>query len=200
MPGRTWMQLAYQGNTTLKKLDGPNGYFLVADDLHNEVIVKKKDADFTEIVWVYSVQHDCLTRDLASFGGVATASPDHGVWNESAAGIYYACTNTSTNDLRLRTNVGSTSVNNGTTWEFQPVFPDDPFTLRQYQQLDLTFDVDLPTFVSITCTFNDNFSLSQTRSFASTTGPSVNNRLSFSVPRNAPAVANTIKINLFMQG
>lgn len=198
MPGRTWIELAYPGNVALQFLDGPNGYYLVADDKNNEVILKKKDLDNTGLVWIYNVHQDCITRDTPNVAA-GLQSPDHGVWNESKAQIYHACTNTTTNVLTLRTN-NTASVPSTTTWEFQPVVADDPFTLRQFQRVEVTFDIEAPTFVTLTCRFNDNGATDQTRTFAAATGPSVNNRLSFIVPRNAPAVANTIKIQLVASG
>jgi hypothetical protein len=201
MPGRTWIGLAYTGNAALQQLDGPNGYYLVADDKNNEVILKKKDLDFTGFIWIYNAHQDCVTRDAPnSIGGL---SPDHGVWNESAAKIYHACTDTGTNVLTIRANSGVVAT--GSTYTFQPAVTDDPFTMRQFQRVEVVFDVaSNPQNVSVTCRFNDNTSLDQTRFFpsasTSSSGPSVNNRLSFIVPRNAPAVANTIKITLVVGG
>lgn len=191
MPGRTWIELAYPGNASLQMLDGPNGYYLVADDKNNEVVLKKKDLDQTGFTWIYNAHQDCITRDYPDLLG--GTSPDHGVWNESKAQIYHAISDPS-GSLFMNTNTpGSTRA---IRYEFQPVVTDDPFTMRQFQRVEVVFDLDVPTNVTLVCRFNDNAATDQTRTFAAATGPSVNNRLSFIVPRNAPAVANTIKIRL----
>jgi hypothetical protein len=198
MPPRTWVMTAFPTNTAAQQFDSQNAFYLVADEQNGEVVIRLKDLDFTVCTWTYNVHTDAITRDTPNNG---TMSENHSVWNPTNNRIYIAGT-ASTNILVASQNTSAVLAPSWTV-ETQPIVIDDPFTMRQFLQLEVSFESDAVAAGTVACYFNKNSGVVETRTLtavAGGAGPGTIRRTSFAVPRNSPAVSNVISATLTVTG
>jgi hypothetical protein len=197
MPPRAWVMTAFPTNTAAQQFDGANAFYLVADEQNGEVVIRLKDLDFTVCTWTYNVHTDAITRDLPNNG---TMLENHSVWNPTNNRIYVAGPQSTNILVAVQT---SGLLQSPWTIETQPIVIDDPFTIRQFLQLEVSFESDAAAAGSVACYFNGNSGVVETRALtvvAGGSGPGTIRRTSFAVPRNSPAVSYVISANLRVTG
>lgn len=193
MPPLNWVLTRFPTQTASQQFDANNAIYLVADEANGEVTVHLKDADAVGYTWVYNVHTDAITRDIINIASVPT---NHQAWNPTT-GVLYAGQINGTTAL-IRQQIGFpvfTSI-----IDLQPIVIDDSFTMRQFLQLEVTFDIDNITGGTVACYFNDKSSVVETRTLSGTQGGGTFRRTSFAVPRNSPAVSNVISARLTING
>lgn len=151
-----------------------NARFTIADEEHNEILFREPSAANGRM-WLYNTNTDRLAQTISH------ANPFHADYSRF---------------LRLPLVIGR----DGSTWTvkaqsgsyadcsmtYAPVYADNPFAQRHWQTLNVS--VEAAGSVSITPTFNGVAGSSRT--------PGADGRCAFEVPRNAPAIGNTMQVGL----
>jgi hypothetical protein len=158
--------------------DGPyttsTARFTIADEEHNEILFREPSASGGRM-WLYNTNTDRLAQT------VSHASPFHGDYSRF---------------LRLPLVIGA----DGSTWTvkaqtaaygdfnltYATVYADNPFAQRHWQTLNVS--AETAGTVTITPTFNGVAGSARTLD--------ADGRCAFEVPRNAPAIGNTMQIGL----
>lgn len=158
--------------------DGPynvnTATFMVADEEHNEILLREPSAANGRI-WIYNTNTDRLSQTISH------EYPFHGDYSRFLrAPLIVGRDGASTWTVKAQTGAyGNFSIT------YQPVYADNPFAQRQWQTLSVSADTASAT---ITPTFNSTAGNSRA---IDATG-----RVSFDVPRNAPAIGNTMQVKI----
>jgi hypothetical protein len=153
----------------------------IADLVHNEILIKHPN--FLDRVTRYNVHTDTFTQDFPSSTG---GSIVNGVFSEALNDMLYAVS--ASGGLLAKTlagNYGPLDV------IFNPIFADNPFGLRHWQQIDIAF-----TVANTALSLATNATVAGTRDAFGVQPGSPAWRSSWSVPRNAPAVTNQMIIGI----
>jgi hypothetical protein len=170
LPGPPWSAPTYSAS---------NALYLVADQTNDEIWMREPIAAGGR-VWLYNTLTDAFTNDIPS------TSTTHGDYSsylqtvlicDAAAHALIAPTSTSRNAMDVA---------------YQPVYATNPFELRHWHRLDVAAESSVSN--AITASVNSGVALG-TRT-AVPGGDSIHSRTSFSITRNAPAVANNIAVRL----
>lgn len=159
--------------------DGPytvsTARFTIADEEHNEILFREPSASGGRM-WIYNTNTDRLSQTISH------ESPFHGDYSRF---------------LRLPLVVGR---DGSSTWTvkaqsgsmanfsmtYATVYADNPFAQRHWQTLNVS--AETAGSVTVTATFNGVSGGSRTLG--------ADGRVAFEVPRNAPAIGNTLQVAL----
>lgn len=165
--------------------DGPytvsTACFLVADEENGEILMREPSAA-AGVMWVYNIATDTLVR--TAIGSGEGNGPFHADYSRTLrAPVVAVKTGVSTWQLQTYSTAAS-----GVDLTYQQVYSDNPFAQRQWQSVDLVVENDAG---------GNNYMVSCNGVAASLTNrPLINGRVSFEVPRNAPAIGNTMAIRV----
>lgn len=160
--------------------------FLIADEETNEILMREPSATAT-VMWAYNVATDTFVQRTAFVGAWG---PTHGDYSRFLRGPVVVGKDL---DGEWRLACYGTSGTLNAAFTYQPVYADNPFAQRQWQSVDLVAEP----------TVNGNYFFVQCNGVATSTGGGralTNGRVSFEVPRNAPAIGNTMGITVFVDG
>lgn len=164
--------------------DGPyttaTAQWLCADEEHNEILMREPSAAGGRI-WVYNTDTDKLTQT------VSHAEPTHASYSRVLR-----------NPLVVGRDGGSTwtiktpgTTYGNFTFEYAAVYADNPFVLRQWQSIDIA--LENPPSGGINVFFND---VAANTVPLTATGTGTVKRIGCEVPRNAPAIGNTMRVTI----
>ena len=158
--------------------------FLVADEEHNEIIMREPSAA-ESILWIYNVATDTFSQATSHYLG-GSGNAIHGDYSRTLRAPVIVGYDASFG-WGVRVYSGA-SPHTDTAIAYQAVYADNPFAQRQWQSVDVAVDLQNPgPRVGIQCN-----GVSTSTSFRAPT----NGRLSAEVPRNAPAIGNTMAIRV----
>lgn len=186
LPGPPW---------SLPTLSSTVAMWMIADETHDEILFTSNlTLNTVSYVYVYNLLNDTFTRLVCSstFGtinitGAASNYPPHAAYVRQGESVIFA-DRSSTSVLVLTAG----------TWGpygclTQPVYVDNPFNLRHWQNASFVFqDFNNIQFVTV----NINGTLTIPNVGNTSFGNSGHSRVSCSIPRNSPAIANQIAIGI----
>jgi hypothetical protein len=150
--------------------------FICADEENNEIVFRAPETNNT--IWLYNTNTDRFTKiGSHDFPVFAQYSPylRSVVYLGQTAGVWTLLTPTS-------------SFRGDMSLTFARVYADNPFAQRHWQTLSVSADVSGGVPVTITPSFNGLAGSTRTLD--------ASGRASFEVPRNAPAIGNTMTVGL----
>ena len=170
--------------------DGPyttsTATFLVADEEHNEVLMREPSASGGRI-WIYNTNTDRLTQTIAH------EQPFHGDYSRFLRNpLIIGKDGSSTWTVKAPTGAyGNFSVG------FADVYADNPFGLREWQSLEWSLSNPLSGTYAY---FNGNVTDSGdgTAGQATYVYPKTDGRVGIEVPRDSPRVGNTMRVHVYM--
>lgn len=148
----------------------------IADVEKDEVIIRVRNSA-AGVVWRYNVDMDAFTQEQvgATLVGGAYCLSDEGV-----------CLTRTANGGEI---IGpSSGTYAAMDIEFQPLYADNPFVQRHWQNVNVAVE-DITDNVTV----KTNGLTAGTRALTPG-GASINSRQAFSVPRNAPAISNNLQV------
>lgn len=172
MPGPQW---------SLPTWDATSSMWMVADETHDEIQFTINNGDVH--VYVYNTITNVFTR-LTVLTGQPANIPAHACYNRSTEKVYYMDRSSSSCLTAMATTYGPHTV------LFQPMYGDNPFVMRHWQNVNYVFS-DGGATQTITPLVNG---VSLTAVTGSLQGDSGYQRVSAGIPRNAPAIANQISV------
>lgn len=166
--------------------DGPytlnTACFLIADEEHGEILIREPSASAGRL-WIYNVATDTFVHsDWHNLGGEGNSF--HGDYSRTLRAPVVVGRDSFGWNIRAAT---SSSVETLDV-SYQPVYADNPFAQRQWQSVEVAAEAE---------NAGDHF-LAHCNNLAASSGyrPLDNGRVGFEVPRNAPAIGNTMGIRL----
>lgn len=175
-----------------------NAMFLVADETNDEIVMREP-LGVNGRIWIYNTLTDAFTLDFPDTSS-STGASTFGIYSRFLQSV-----------LVQNTNQGTLIAPLGTTYKvaiaaFQPLYADNPFVLRHWQSLNVAFSTASAGINQIICYLNAPKIFSSTGVNAgaiSLTSSAVGRdpnaeRASWGIPRDSPAVANSIGVSLFI--
>lgn len=167
LSGPPWNDGAYNNTTAM---------FVCADEEHGEILIRSPET-FGGAMWRYNTITDTFVQTTSH------DQPTHAAYSRYMRNVLVVGkTGASTWSLRAEASVITATGQ----VQFQPIYTDNPFSLKHWQQFDVGVEASSAV---ITASFNGVTDVSRT---ATDAGLSENARVGFAIPRNAPAIANTI--------
>jgi hypothetical protein len=175
LPGPPWSAPSWSDTTQV---------WLVADETNDEIIIKETGITAGR-VWVYNILTDTFTKDfVANFTG-ALAMTYSRVRQANIA------VSSGTHALFVTDPTQYQALN----FSYQAVYANDPFAQRHWQQADFVFDTTASPG-SITLNFFANGVSSGQRPVTANANTGTLTRTSFSITKEAPAIANAMRLGL----
>lgn len=193
LPGQPWSTPSW--STT-------NAMFLVADETNDEIWMKETLTPGNR-VWIYNYINDCFTNDFIGTDTTTTG-------NSILSGCYSRYLQSTT--WLSQTQGFLVAPTNGTArklfdFKFQPLLGTDPFSTRMWQQAEIACSFPANGNVTVNCyangdiraplTYNQGQFCGQRTIVSGVTTTEVDalqGRTSWSIPRNSPAIANTMSL------
>lgn len=152
---------------------GAGASFLVADEENSEIIMRAPSA--TGEMWIYNVNTDRLSQTTSH------TRPVHGDYSRFLRAPLIVGNDGSTT-WTVRAPIGAYG---NCSMTYQPVYADNPFAQRHWQTLNVSGESSAAT---ITPTFNGVA--------CSARSLGTDGRVAFEVPRNAPAIGNSMQVKI----
>jgi len=172
LPGPPWDDGPYNLDTAV---------FVCADEENSEIVIK---VPASSALYRYNTLTDTFVTVLPN--ATQTTHAAYSRYTRSLLTVGKA----NNGSWYLESNTGTNNA--GSVAQFQPIYTDNPFSLKHWQQLDVAF-TGSPT---VTPTYNA--SVSGATLALSNAGPQAQARGSWDIDRDAPAIANTIAVQLVM--
>lgn len=170
LPGPPWDNGPYNNDTAV---------FLCADEENSEVVIKVPTSTAL-------YRYNTLTDTFVTTQPSATQTT-HAAYSRYTRSLL-TVGKTAGGSWVLESNTGSPV---SSAFRFQPVYTDNPFSLKHWQQLDVSF-TGAP---GVLAQYNE--SVNDAGLALSNAGPQAQARGSWDIPRDAPAIANSIVVALF---
>jgi hypothetical protein len=182
LPGPPWSTPNYSATSAI---------FCVSDEAADEIILRDA-ASPSGKVWVYNTLTDTFVTDQTSDG---TLSPVHGAFSRTLQRVILVQASTGSPGNLYTQFSNFSTTGNFAPWlvKYQPVSHGNPFTVTQWQNVDLAFELpNTSTTVAVSAFANSTLMGTRNVTTGLTQDTSIFSRTSFTVPRTSPAVANNI--------